>query len=159
LSSSAGRVTRCFFGKVALNVAQPVFCKKYRVYVQLFLWKKVAKMWNKNIILKNAKVGNRPIWSPWSSTPAQKYVRTTRVTRLGGFFAQVVIVYFGQLLENYRSVQHLRDTLFRDWVYVCINFDKKSVGLHLGKFFHKLIWSPWALPTLNARKVCEYVQS
>jgi hypothetical protein len=24
-----------------------------------------------------------------------------------------------------------------------INFDKKWVGLHLGWFFHKLIWSPW----------------
>jgi hypothetical protein len=24
-----------------------------------------------------------------------------------------------------------------------INFDKKWVWLHLGQFFHKLVWSPW----------------
>jgi hypothetical protein len=29
------------------------------------------------------------------------------------------------------------------WISFSINFDKKSVGLHFGRFFHKLIWSPW----------------
>jgi hypothetical protein len=26
---------------------------------------------------------------------------------------------------------------------LCIKFDKKWVGLHFGRFFHKPIWSPW----------------
>jgi hypothetical protein len=27
-------------------------------------------------------------------------------------------------------------------MYVCINFDKTWVGLHIGRLFNKLIWSP-----------------
>jgi hypothetical protein len=27
-------------------------------------------------------------------------------------------------------------------MHICINFDKKSVGLHSGLLFHKLIWPP-----------------
>jgi hypothetical protein len=26
---------------------------------------------------------------------------------------------------------------------LCINFNKNCLGLHFGRFFHKLIWSPW----------------
>jgi hypothetical protein len=26
---------------------------------------------------------------------------------------------------------------------LCINFDKKGAGLHFGRFFNKLVWSPW----------------
>jgi hypothetical protein len=27
---------------------------------------------------------------------------------------------------------------------LCINFDKNWFGLHFGRFFYKLIWSPWS---------------
>jgi hypothetical protein len=30
---------------------------------------------------------------------------------------------------------------------LCINFDKKWVGQHFERFFHKLIWSPCLMPT------------
>jgi hypothetical protein len=30
-----------------------------------------------------------------------------------------------------------------------MNFDKKWIGLNLGRFFHKLIWSPWSPTSKN----------
>jgi hypothetical protein len=37
-------------------------------------------------------------------------------------------------IENYSSTEGVK---------LCINFDKKMVGLHFGRFFQKRIWSPW----------------
>jgi hypothetical protein len=53
-----------------------------------------------------------------------------------------VIAYFGQLIENYRSIPHLYLGYFIQWISFSIIFDKNWVGLHFWRFFHKLIWSP-----------------
>jgi hypothetical protein len=34
-------------------------------------------------------------------------------------------------------------------MYICVNFDKQWVGLHFGRFFHKLNWSPCSPQTFN----------
>jgi hypothetical protein len=54
-------------------------------------------------------------------------------------FAQRVIVYFGQLLET-NEVAHILGKLYSSVEFMhCGN---EWVGLHFGRFFHKLIWSP-----------------
>jgi hypothetical protein len=45
-----------------------------------------------------------------------------------------VIVYFGQLLENHRSIPHICATSFHGKVEAQI-VTKKWVGLHFGRFF------------------------
>jgi hypothetical protein len=66
-----------------------------------------------------------------------------RVTRLVAYLA---FVFFGQLLENFRSSTNPRAT-FTPRYKLCINFDKIKVGPHFGRFFHELIRSPCLLPT------------
>jgi hypothetical protein len=45
--------------------------------------------------------------------------------QIGRIFAQWVIVYFGQLLENYRSIPHVSG-YFIPWISLGIHFDKKT---------------------------------
>jgi hypothetical protein len=40
---------------------------------------------------------------------------------------------------------------------LCINFDKKWVGLHFGRFFHELIWPPWSFYLFGIKKFPVYV--
>jgi hypothetical protein len=41
-----------------------------------------------------------------------------------------------------RSITHFYATFSHIWGWES-NFDKKCVGLYFGRFFQKLIWSPW----------------
>jgi hypothetical protein len=50
----------------------------------------------------------------------------------------------GSFLKS-AEVARIFGLLFPLWK-VYINFDKKCVGLHFGRFFHKLNWSPWRGP-------------
>jgi hypothetical protein len=53
------------------------------------------------------------------------------------------IVYFGQFLENSRSIRHFWG-YFIPMLSLCINLDKKTVlGCILSDLFHILFWSPW----------------
>jgi hypothetical protein len=51
----------------------------------------------------------------------------------------------------YRSNAHFWATFFRGTSNTYINFDKKLIGLHFGRLFHKLIWSPCSLPSSNLK--------
>jgi hypothetical protein len=65
--------------------------------------------------------------------------KTSRVTRLGDFLPIGYVFTLGYFI--YLSCRILGYFLTR-LRFVCTNFDKKWVGLHFGRFFHKLIWSP-----------------
>jgi hypothetical protein len=63
------------------------------------------------------------------------------VTRLGEISQSWAILFFGLLVENYRSSPNFLATFFHEQNYAL--FEKKWVGLHFWRFFHKLICSPW----------------
>jgi hypothetical protein len=56
------------------------------------------------------------------------------------------IIYVGQLLKFTKDVQYF-DYLYTMKV-IKIYFDQRKMGyIHFGRFFHRLIWSPWAKAT------------
>jgi hypothetical protein len=65
----------------------------------------------------------------------------SRVTRFGDFllFGRLfpLSICFGIL----KSIPY-SGLLFPRWK-LCISVEQKWTGLHFGRFFHKLIWSPW----------------
>jgi hypothetical protein len=61
-----------------------------------------------------------------------------------------VVVSFGQLHENYRSIPHLWAALLNGWVHALIE-TKKGLGYILGEFFYKLIWSTCQRQTCRER--------
>jgi hypothetical protein len=72
--------------------------------------------------------------------------------QIGRISAQSAIVFFSSFLKMTRVV-HIFALLFTRKMF-CINFDKKMFGLHFGRFFLKLIWSPWPLesyPMIRAK--------
>jgi hypothetical protein len=60
--------------------------------------------------------------------------------QIGQISAYWDIVFLWQFCENYRP--QIFELLFSA-VKVMHKFKQKCVGLHFGRFFHKLIWSPW----------------
>jgi hypothetical protein len=62
------------------------------------------------------------------------------VTSFGEFSPIWLLLSFGSSLKIIEVSQILG--FLATWLRVCINFDEKSIGLHFGRFFHKLIWSP-----------------
>jgi hypothetical protein len=64
-----------------------------------------------------------------------------RVTRLGQFLPIGWLFTLGSVLKLTKVAKFL-GLLFPRY-QLCINFDKKWVGLHFGRLFHKLIRSPW----------------
>jgi hypothetical protein len=61
---------------------------------------------------------------------------TTRVNRVGGFLSS------GRLLTFYIKIPRQPITCVHNYsteIVFCFNFDKKSFGLHFGRFFHKLV--------------------
>jgi hypothetical protein len=63
--------------------------------------------------------------------------------RIGRFFASWAAVDFGQFFENFTSSANLWATYLHSMYKLCIDFDKKWVGLHIERHFCALIWSPW----------------
>jgi hypothetical protein len=47
----------------------------------------------------------------------------------------------GLFFENDRSSPYLEGNFFHE--KICINYEKKCIGLQFGPFISKLIWSPW----------------
>jgi hypothetical protein len=75
-------------------------------------------------------------------------VVTCRVTRLGEFSHIGRLFTLGYLSKSTKVARHYCDTfILRD--RLCINFDKKCVGLHFGRSFRALIWSPWSYDTVQ----------
>jgi hypothetical protein len=69
-------------------------------------------------------------------------LHTVRVTRLGDFSPDRRLITLGNyIFWKLQKVAHVLGPLFR-LLRLCINFDKKCLGLNFGRFFHKLIWSP-----------------
>jgi hypothetical protein len=64
--------------------------------------------------------------------------------QIGRILAKLVIVYFGQLIENYRYSQHFWATFFQGYGFAIIS-TKNGMRRHFGQLFHKLIRSPWIL--------------
>jgi hypothetical protein len=64
-----------------------------------------------------------------------------RVTRLGEFSPIRRLFTLGSFLKKYK--RKLIFGLLNTAEKLCINFDKKWVGLHFGRFFRNHIWSPW----------------
>jgi hypothetical protein len=60
--------------------------------------------------------------------------------QIGRIITHWASVYFRQTCENYISVHILG--YFYPRLISSINFDKKWLGLHFGRFFHEQIWSP-----------------
>jgi hypothetical protein len=52
------------------------------------------------------------------------------------------IVYFGHFFQLPREAAHTFGLRFFRGKSFCIIFDKKWPGLHFGRLFEKLIWSP-----------------
>jgi hypothetical protein len=100
----------------------------------------------------------RKIWQPWSLDSngidffhvlrsVVYFLQVTlvswkesRVTRLGDCSPIGLLITLGSFLENYRS--KLLGYFFPRQ-QLCINIGKHLVGLHFGRFFYKLHWSPW----------------
>jgi hypothetical protein len=61
-----------------------------------------------------------------------------RLFSLGEYFLWTII-FIGQFVENLKKEVHILGILF----FLSIIFDMIYVGQHFGRFFHKLIWSPW----------------
>jgi hypothetical protein len=62
--------------------------------------------------------------------------------QIGRMFAYGAIIFFWKFFENYRMSINTWISFFHGESNVCIDFDKKCVGLHFWPFFHKLICSP-----------------
>jgi hypothetical protein len=62
----------------------------------------------------------------------------TQGDTIGRNFAHWANVFYGQVIENYIFSPNLWATIFHDKIYLLV-FNKKRVGLHLGRFVHKLI--------------------
>jgi hypothetical protein len=63
--------------------------------------------------------------------------------QIGRIFAYWAIVYFGRVLKITEVAQNLGATCFHGTSYALIL--TKIVGLHFGRLFQKLVWSPkWA---------------
>jgi hypothetical protein len=72
-----------------------------------------------------------------------------RVARLGEFSPNGLLFSLGSGLKTTEEA-HISGLLFSHCTsYVRKNFDKKWIGLHFGRLFHKLIWSPWTTVTLQ----------
>jgi hypothetical protein len=69
-----------------------------------------------------------------------------RVTRLGEFSPIGWLFTLGGFVEFYRRAL-ICGTIFPTGEVVHWFWPKKSVGLHLGPFFHKLVWSHWPCRT------------
>jgi hypothetical protein len=69
--------------------------------------------------------------------------------QIGRIFAYWAVVYVGQFSENYRSSVNSYTTFSR--YTLCINFGKKWVGLHFGRFF-----SQTHLVTVHHRNLSSY---
>jgi hypothetical protein len=75
-----------------------------------------------------------------------------RVTGLGEFSPiGPLYLYIWQLCENYESIPHIWATFFHGYVSAFIL--TKWVGLHFGRFFHKLIWSPCYHATVKTEAI------
>jgi hypothetical protein len=73
--------------------------------------------------------------------------------QIGRIFAHPVYAFFEQLCANYKSNPHFWATPFHceGWALILA---KKWIGLHFGRFFLKLIWSPcppWSFDYLDRR--------
>jgi hypothetical protein len=62
--------------------------------------------------------------------------------QIGPIFAHWAIVFSGRFLKitNEKSP----GLLFFDWTSYVLFLTKRRVGLNFGRFFRKLIWSPWS---------------
>jgi hypothetical protein len=87
----------------------------------------------------------------------QRRLVLNRVTRLGEFSPNRRFVSLDRLFQNYTISPNVLATIYHGKIFV-INFNKKWVGLHLGRFFHKLIWSPWPQATV-AQSVFRYTSA
>jgi hypothetical protein len=79
-----------------------------------------------------------------------KLCSSTRVTRLGEFSQLgdcLLWAVFWKLQKNPTYLGYISPRL--SW---CINFYKKWVGLHFGRFCHKLLWSPCPQPSKCSAK-------
>jgi hypothetical protein len=66
-----------------------------------------------------------------------------RVTRLGEFSPYGRAFTLGRFIKITKVTQNYG--LFFSWVQITyVSICKKWVGLHFGRFLHKLIWSPWS---------------
>jgi hypothetical protein len=76
--------------------------------------------------------------------------------QIGRIFAQLLIVYFGQFSENYKSYPQ-----FRGYFYPRLrwsnNFDKIVLGYILGDLIHSLIWTQSYDRELQ-RQRCKFLQ-
>jgi hypothetical protein len=46
---------------------------------------------------------------------------------------------------------------FIPWLSLSIELDKSWVGLHFGRFFNKLIWSPWKAPSFIVGNIANLI--
>jgi hypothetical protein len=85
--------------------------------------------------------------------------------QIGRIFAHWAFVNFWKFLVNYRSSSYFGATCFHGEGYA-LTLPKKWVELRFGRFFHKLIWSPWDSATpcasapiskpANLKEVCRH---
>jgi hypothetical protein len=59
-----------------------------------------------------------------------------------GEFSPIGYVFFGQFFFKLRIGPDFLGYFFQ-WQKFCIDFDKKWDRMNFGRFFRKLIWSPW----------------
>jgi hypothetical protein len=73
----------------------------------------------------------------------KKKERQRQSDQIGQSFPYWAVIFFWQFFNKYRSIPNIR-LLFNTIIkFLCIILDEKWIGLHFGRFFHKLIWSPW----------------
>jgi hypothetical protein len=85
--------------------------------------------------------------SRWSPTCKQKISEGKKSSKMSSFKQGDQIAPLGDCLImevflKLTEVAHIFGTLFA-WLRFCLDLDKKMVGLHFRRFFHKRIWSPW----------------
>jgi hypothetical protein len=70
-----------------------------------------------------------------------------RVTGLGEFLEFGRLFALGSFLKKIQKWTNYIHTTFFPTVKVIYLFCKKWDGLQFGRFWHKLIWSPWCCPS------------
>jgi hypothetical protein len=107
---------------------------------EIFCWQKM-KMTFFSPPSRIQTIKNASFHSPPTPSDSKKicYFFFFRVTRFGEFSSIGDCLHFGQFSENYRSRPIV--VLNFTTVNVMHSFCQKWIGLHLGTFFHKRIWS------------------
>jgi hypothetical protein len=79
------------------------------------------------------------------------WIRKDQGDQIGRIFSYWMIIFFVRFLKI-SEVAQIYGTTFSQSIRSLFILTKKWIGLHFGRLFHKLIWSPWKRPCFFRKK-------